>query len=57
MVKKLTSRKFWVAVASGVFVVISEGLGADIPTETYWSVVGLAMAYIFGEAYVDAKKQ
>lgn len=53
---KLKSRKFWMAVASGLFIILSEGLGLDIPQEAYWSLVAIASAYILGEAYVDAKK-
>lgn len=58
--QKLTSRKFWVAVASAAFIIISEGLGLDVDTEIYWKLITLALGYIFGEAAVDvarAKKE
>ncbi|MBO8158813.1 hypothetical protein [Thermosyntropha sp.] len=53
MKQKLTSRKFWVAVASAVFIVLSEGLGWNVDADLYWKVVALALGYIFGEAAVD----
>jgi len=58
--QKLTSRKFWVAVASAAFIVLSEGLGFNVDSELYWKIVALALGYIFGEAAVDvarAKKE
>jgi hypothetical protein len=51
--QKLTSRKFWVAVASAAFIILSEGLGFDVDQELYWKIVALALGYIFGEAAVD----
>ena len=49
----MTSRKFWVAVASAVFIILSEGLGFNVDSELYWKLVALALGYIFGEAAVD----
>ena len=54
---KLKSRKLWIAVASGLFIILTEGLGVNIAHEVYWSVVGIAAAYIFGESYIDAKRK
>jgi hypothetical protein len=51
--QKLTSRKFWVAVASAAFIILSEGLGFNLDQELYWKIVALALGYIFGEAAVD----
>ena len=51
--QKLTSRKFWVAVATALFIVLNEGLGFNIDSELYWKLVALALGYIFGEAAVD----
>lgn len=53
---KLKSRKFWLTVGSVVLVVANEGLGLNIPEESYWAVVLPIMAYVLGEAYIDAKK-
>ena len=33
--QKLTSRKFWVAVASAAFIILSEGLGLNVDQELY----------------------
>ena len=51
--QKLTSRKFWVAVASAAFIILSEGLGFNVDQELYWKLVALALGYIFGEVAVD----
>lgn len=51
--QKLTSRKFWVAMASAAFIILSEGLGFDIDADLYWKIVALALGYIFGESAVD----
>ena len=51
--QKLSSRKFWVAVVSAAFIVLSEGLGFNVDPELYWKLVALALGYIFGEAAVD----
>ena len=53
---KLKSHKFWMAVAGGLFITLTEGLGVEIDQQTYWSLVGVLIAYIFGEAYIDAQK-
>ncbi|MBE3586584.1 MAG: hypothetical protein IMW94_10630 [Thermoanaerobacter sp.] len=54
--QKLTSRKFWVAVASAVFIVLSEGLDLKADKDLYWKLVTLALGYIFGEAIVDVAR-
>lgn len=51
--QKLTSRKFWVAVATAIFIILSEGLGLNVDSSLYWKIVTLALGYIFGEAAVD----
>jgi len=51
--QKLTSRKFWVAVATAVFIILSEGLGFNVDRDLYWKLVALALGYIFGEAAAD----
>jgi len=54
--QKLTSRKFWVAVATAIFIVLSEGLGLNVDSDLYWKIVTLVLGYIFGEAAVDITK-
>lgn len=51
--QKFTSRKFWVAVASAAFIILSEGLELNIDADLYWKLIALALGYIFGEAAVD----
>lgn len=51
--QKLMSRKFWVAVASAAFIILSEGLGLNVDSDLYWKIVTLALGYIFGETAVD----
>lgn len=51
--QKLTSRKFWVAVATAVFIILSEGLGWNVDKDLYWKLVTIALGYIFGEAAAD----
>jgi len=50
---KLKSRKFWMAVVSGLLVIANEGLGWGLPTEAVMSVAAIAIGYIFGESAVD----
>ena len=45
------------ATASFLFVVLTDILGVDINSQTYWSIVGLATAYILGEAAVDFRNK
>lgn len=51
--QKLTSRKFWIAVATAVFIILSEGLGWNIDEDLYWKLITIALGYIFGEAATD----
>lgn len=54
--EKFRSRKFLMALASFLFVVLTDLLGIDVNQQTYWTVAGIALTYIAGEAYVDAKR-
>lgn len=51
--QKLTSRKFWVAVAGALLILANEGFNLGIPGDAYWKIVTLLLGYIFGEAAVD----
>lgn len=55
MVDRLKSRKFLMAVAAAVLIVLNEGLGLGIPADAYGWFVGVVVAYILGEAYTDGK--
>jgi len=56
MRRKLTSRKFWVSVAGALYIILSEGLGLNVPQETYWAVVSIVLIYVLGEGIIDARK-
>lgn len=51
--QKLTSRKFWIAVATAIFIILSEGLDWNIDNDLYWKLITLALGYIFGETATD----
>jgi uncharacterized membrane protein len=50
---KLKSRKFWMAVVTGLLIVLNDGLGLELPTEAIMTVAGVVIAYILGESGVD----
>lgn len=53
--ERLKSRKFLTALASAVFIIINEGLGAPVNREAYRWISGTIIAFILGESYVDGK--
>ena len=53
--EKLKSRKFWMAVISAVLIVLNEGLGWNVPSETVLSFAAVVLGWVFAEAYVDGK--
>lgn len=53
---KLKSSKLWVAVVTAALIIANDGIGLNLPTEEIMTVAGVAIAYILGEAAVDAKK-
>ena len=55
--QKFSSRKFLMALGTAFFTIFNEGLGWGIPSDVYWWVWGIAVAYILGEAYVDGKRE
>lgn len=57
--RKLTSRKFWLAVASfgvGVYLLVTQGCTAELISGLILSL-GSAVAYIVGEGIVDAENK
>jgi hypothetical protein len=56
MKSKLSSRKFWMAVATAVLIVLNEGLDLGIDQETVLAFAGIIATYILGEAAVDATR-
>lgn len=57
MKKKLLSRKFILALATGVLVILNDGLDFGLDTDTIMYVVGIVATWIIGEAAVDAKRK
>lgn len=52
MLAKLASRKFLLALLGVILTFTAEALGMEIP----WEAVSVIVAYIFGEAGVDAMR-
>ena len=51
----LLSRKFWLAVATALTMILSGKLGLELDPETIVAIILPIIAYILGESYVDAK--
>jgi hypothetical protein len=56
MLEKLKSRKFLLALVTGLLVVLNDGLDLGIDSNTVITFAALVGSYIFGEAYVDGKR-
>ena len=54
---KLKSRKFIMAVVSGLLVVFNKGLDFNIPDNTIMAFAGIAISYIFGQGWVDGQEK
>tara|TARA_R110002050_G_scaffold195770_1_gene330677 strand:- start:89 stop:262 length:174 start_codon:yes stop_codon:yes gene_type:complete len=55
MGNKLKSRKLWMSIISGVLLIMNEGLGIIVDTNTILSFSGIIMSYILGQSFVDGK--
>ena len=53
--ERLKSRKFLMALATALLMVLNEGLDLGIPPDVYGWIVGVVIAWILGESYVDGK--
>ena len=54
MLKKLKSRKFWIAVVSAILLILCRGLGRPLPEDAILAVAGVVISYILGQSHVDA---
>jgi len=54
--QKLTSRKFLLALAGTVFVILNEGFGLGVPKDAYNWIAGFIISYIAGESVVDVAR-
>lgn len=53
---KLKSRKFWVAIVTGGVMIANAAFDLDWSVDKVLAIILPAVAYIFGEAWVDSKK-
>lgn len=51
------SRKFMTAMGTILFIVLTQLLDIQLDEQAYWSILGTAIAYILGEAHIDAKRE
>ena len=51
--ERLKSRKLWMAIVSAVLIILNEGLGWNIPSETVMSFTAVVLGYLLGQSYVD----
>ncbi|WP_041274515.1 hypothetical protein [Desulforamulus reducens] len=52
---RLKSRKFLMALANFLFVVLNEVAGTPVDREAYFAVTGGIIAFIAGESYIDGQ--
>ncbi len=43
------------ALASAIFIILNEGLEMGVPVDVYGWIVGVVVAWILGESYIDGK--
>ncbi len=53
MLQKLTSRKFLLAIANALFIILNEGLELGIPVQAYGWITGAIISYILAEGARD----
>ena len=51
----LLSRKFWLAVITAVTMILGDSMGLELDPEIVVAIILPIVAYIIGEAYVDAQ--
>jgi hypothetical protein len=54
---KLKSRKFAVVVVSSLIMILNDGLNLGLPQESLYTIGALVVSYVFGESYVDSKRE
>ena len=54
---KLKSRKFILAVVTAILIVLNDGLGLGIDSETVLAFAGIVATYILGESAVDVARK
>ncbi len=51
----LLSRKFWIASATALVLILQDTLGIELDPENLVAVILPVVAYILGESYIDAR--
>ena len=51
----LLSRKFWLAVATAITMILGNKIGLELDPEVVVAIILPVVAYILGESIVDAK--
>lgn len=54
-IERLKSRKFLLALAAALLIVLNEGLGLGVDPDAYGWIVSVVVAWILGESYIDGK--
>ncbi len=57
LMQRFRSRKFLLALANFIFVVLNEVLGTPVDREAYFAITGGVTAFILGESYADGKNK
>lgn len=53
--ERIKSRKFLMAFFTALLMILNEGLDLGIPADVYGWIVGVVIAWILGESYIDGK--
>lgn len=53
--QRLKSRKFLLAIATVILIILNEAVGLSIPEDAYWKIIAPVVAFILGESYIDGK--
>lgn len=57
LMERLKSRKLWIAIVSGILLVMKEGLGIEVDSTTVIAFAGIMITGIGALAHVDGKKE
>jgi hypothetical protein len=55
MKDKLRSRKLWMAVISGLLIILNDGFEMGLDNQTILSFSGIVITYLIGQSAVDVK--
>ena len=55
--ERMKSRKFLLAVANVLFILLNEVFMQPVDPEAYWAITGGVIAFIVGESYIDGQQK